>query len=100
MVLDSEAEGNLPRDSLGRHLGDMELLRAEEGIGNMLGFQPPGARVVGDFLEQFHEAQRIEQGRLFFLTSGVVFSGVNSYIMQKGTAVAMPWAQFWRSARP
>jgi len=42
---------------------DMERLRSDAGITKMLGYQVPGARCVGDFLELFHEEEKIEHAR-------------------------------------
>ncbi len=42
---------------------DIEPLRGDEGITKMLGYCPPSARAIGDFLDLFHDAQQIESAR-------------------------------------
>lgn len=42
---------------------DMQSLREDEGIRKMLGYAVPSSRCVGDFLEAFHDADKVEQAR-------------------------------------
>lgn len=42
---------------------DMEALRTDEGLEKMLGYAVPSPRCVADFLETFHEPEKIEQAR-------------------------------------
>lgn len=42
---------------------DMENLRIDSGVSKMLGYQPPSARSVGEFLEMFHDAEKIREAR-------------------------------------
>lgn len=83
LVLPGQAEANLPikiRDngfSSGQYvecvtllhaaggdcMEDMQLLREDEGLAKILGYQPPSPRAVGDFLDLFHDADRVTQAR-------------------------------------
>ena len=38
---------------------DIQSLRADEGIGKMLGYTVPSPRCVGDFLEAFHDPEKV-----------------------------------------
>jgi len=42
---------------------DMQSLREDEGLAKMLGYTVPSSRCVGDFLEAFHDAGKVEQAR-------------------------------------
>jgi len=42
---------------------DMEKLRGDQGLEKILGYQPPSARSLGDFLEKFHDPDRLERGK-------------------------------------
>lgn len=47
----------------GECMDDMERLREDEGLERILGYQPPASRSVKDFLERFHDAERIAQAQ-------------------------------------
>ena len=42
---------------------DMESLREDTGITKMLGYAAPSARCVGDFLELFHDQEKVSNAR-------------------------------------
>lgn len=42
---------------------DMEGLRQDAGLSKMLGYTAPSARCVGDFLEGFHDGERVARAR-------------------------------------
>lgn len=42
---------------------DMEKLRADSGVAKMLGYEVSSARSVGDFLELFHDGEKIDEAR-------------------------------------
>lgn len=42
-------------------MDDMELLRQDEGLTKMLGYQVPGPGCVGDFIALFHDPERIKR---------------------------------------
>jgi len=42
---------------------DMEQLRQDLGLAKILGYGPPSARALGDFLEQFHDPQTLLAAR-------------------------------------
>jgi hypothetical protein len=42
---------------------DIELLRQDGGVTKMLGYTVPGERCVADFLESFHDPEKITQAR-------------------------------------
>ena len=47
----------------GECMDDMERLREDEGLTKILGYQAPSSRSVKDFLERFHDEDRITQAR-------------------------------------
>ena len=47
----------------GECMDDMDRLREDEGLARMLGYQPPASRSTKDFLERFHDAERIAQAK-------------------------------------
>jgi len=44
-------------------MGDMESLRQDSGVTKMLGYVAPSERCVADFLETFHDPEKIAQAR-------------------------------------
>jgi hypothetical protein len=44
-------------------LEDMDVLREDEALGRVLGYQPPSVRATRDFLEKFHDQGLVEQAR-------------------------------------
>jgi hypothetical protein len=42
---------------------DIEPLRQDSGVAKMLGYVPPSQRCVADFLEAFHDPNKVEQAR-------------------------------------
>jgi hypothetical protein len=42
---------------------DLEQLKADRGLGKLLGYTPPGARATLEFLEQFHDPKRIARAQ-------------------------------------
>ena len=42
---------------------DIEVLRQDHGVTKMLGYAAPGERCVADFLESFHDPEKVEQAR-------------------------------------
>jgi len=42
---------------------DLEQLKADQGMGKMLGYTPPSARATLEFLEQFHDDKRIARAQ-------------------------------------
>jgi hypothetical protein len=59
----------------GECMDDMDRLREDEGLERILGYQPPASRSIKDFLERFHDGERVveakkqaaEQDRLAFI---------------------------------
>jgi len=47
----------------GECMDDMERLREDEGLVKILGYRPPASRSVKDFLERFHDEQRIAEAK-------------------------------------
>lgn len=47
----------------GDYMEDIALLREDQGIEKMLGYAPPSARAVGDFLTRFHDEEKLEEAR-------------------------------------
>ena len=45
-------------------MDDMESLRADAGMEKMLGYAAPSARCVGDFLEAFHDPEKVAAARV------------------------------------
>jgi hypothetical protein len=41
----------------GDHLSDLQTLRADRGLGRLLGFEPSGSTQAKDFLYRFHQAE-------------------------------------------
>ena len=44
-------------------LEDLDVLRADETLTRVVGYQAPGARAMRDFLEKFHDAELVEAAR-------------------------------------
>lgn len=44
-------------------LEDIDALREDDALSRVLGYQPPSARSTRDFLEKFHDQERVEQAR-------------------------------------
>jgi len=42
---------------------DIEALRRDSGVTKMLGYEAPGQRCVADFLESFHDPEKVAQAR-------------------------------------
>ena len=49
----------------GNCMQDIEWLRQDSGVAKMLGYGTPSPRCVGDFLEAFHDPEKVAQA-LFF----------------------------------
>ncbi len=47
----------------GEAMQDIEPLRQDQALSRMLGYQPPSARAVGDFLERFHDPEALDHAR-------------------------------------
>jgi hypothetical protein len=42
---------------------DLERLREDEGLSRMIGYELPSARAAGEFLDHFHDPQRVQAAR-------------------------------------
>lgn len=47
----------------GECMDDMDRLREDDGLARILGYQPPASRAIKDFLERFHDGERIVQAK-------------------------------------